>query len=242
MGSVCAADLNETNNQIAIKDNNVLSNNDLNQVNLLEKNNTDSLKSANEDFKLSAGSKSLSDLGTLIKVTPNSLVLQDDFQYEGTDLIINKDNFVIDFNNHFLNANGHEGTVLTITGKNVTIKNMNFINGKGTMISYLEPWVIGRNPHPIRASIFPVIWAGENGVLDNAVFKNCDVGINWTGHNGLVRNSLFRDSKYEQIYNTGDNFRLLNSNFINLTGIRGELYWNNQDCQFFVNLYGSIKL
>ena len=94
------------------------------------------LLSSTDNEILKASSKPLSELDTLIKVTPNKLVLNDDYKYNGSVLIINKNNMIIDFNNHTLDANGYVGTVLTINANNVTIKNMKFINGQGTRLSY----------------------------------------------------------------------------------------------------------
>ncbi|MBR3140810.1 MAG: hypothetical protein IKF11_08105, partial [Methanobrevibacter sp.] len=76
--SVSATDLNETNN---INDVNHISSN-VEVVNSNHSSMSNHVLSGGENDKLEdTNYKSLSDLSTLIKVTPNSLVLDDDFQY-----------------------------------------------------------------------------------------------------------------------------------------------------------------
>ena len=233
--SVSATDLNETNN---INDVNHISSN-VEVVNSNHSSMSNHVLSGGENDKLEdTNYKSLSDLSTLIKVTPNSLVLDDDFQYVDSPLKINKNNFVLDFNNHILNANGFSGNVLEITGKNVTIKNMQFINGKGTSISSSMTWAKHKYTR-YWADVYPIIWSGDNGVLNNCKLYNCEIALKWSGNNGLITNSRFFNSKYEQVYSEGQNFKIKNTNFTNITGFSGSSYTNGHVGNIVETKYSS---
>ncbi len=223
VSSVCASDLNETT--IDAADSNTIADEKVSHVEKIKSNSNTNNSLSNNDDVLSSDDnyRSLSDLGTLIKITPYSLVLQDNFQYDGTPLVINKNNFVIDFNNHILNANGNSGTVLSITGKNVTIKNMNFINAKGTSTSSKMTWQKYTYTR-YTASVYPIVWEGEDGIFDNCNVHNCEIVMKWTGDNGLINNSNFHNSLYEQILCEGYDFKLLNSNIVDINGFSGSEY------------------
>ena len=49
-----------------------------------------------------------------------------------TGIVINKTNFVINGNGHTLDGNGMS-RIFDVTGENITINNLNFINGKGNI-------------------------------------------------------------------------------------------------------------
>ncbi|WP_407423159.1 hypothetical protein [Methanobrevibacter sp.] len=67
--------------------------------------------------------------------TDNFLELDDDYTFDSTTdsnyadgINIDDDNFVVDGKEHTINAN-HQARIFNITGKNVTLKNIKFING-----------------------------------------------------------------------------------------------------------------
>ena len=89
----------------------------------------DELKSANDDDKLT--SQQLSTLSVLFSVNNNYYKLYDDFEgstgsLEGIE--ISKSNIVIDGQGHFIKGDGRS-RLLTVSGSNVTLKNIIFING-----------------------------------------------------------------------------------------------------------------
>ena len=57
------------------------------------------------------------------------------------------------------------------------------------------------------ADVYPIIWSGDNGVLNNCKLYNCEIALKWSGNNGLITNSRFFNSKYEQVYSEGQNFK-----------------------------------
>ena len=121
-------------------------NSTLKENNLLytEINDENKLNANNDELLTDEEYKPLSDLDTLIKVTPNSLLLSNNYKYVDSVLTINKNNMVIDFNGHILDANGCRGTFLIIKGQNVTIKNMKLINTNFNLISLTDATQIGR--------------------------------------------------------------------------------------------------
>ena len=176
ISSVCAATLNETNDHTTLNtpvvDDSIASARD-DSIGVISKNNDSnklSIENSNNNV-LNDGESSNStirDLEKLIKYTPDLLTIENDFTYnsliDGSNgLEIVKSNYVIDFNGHTLNANGYSGIFLKISGNNVVIKNLKYINGKGT-----------NNDYSIK-------WMGNNGVLDNVEFKDSPYTVYWDG-------------------------------------------------------------
>ncbi len=209
MGSACAATLNETNDHTTLntpvvddsiasaRDDSigVISNNDdSNKLSLGNSNNN----VLNDD---ESSNSTIRDLEKLIKYTPDLLIIENDFTYnsliDGSNgLEIVKSNYVIDFNGHTLNANGYSGTFLKISGNNVVIKNLKYINGKGTNDDY------------------SIKWMGNNGVLDNVEFKDSPYTVYWDGSDGTLNNAKFtKISNAKLLYtsNNVSNFKFTNS-------------------------------
>ena len=76
------------------------------------------------------------DLSNEIDESEDILNIQHDYTYNNESdngyVVIEKDNFIINGNNHILDGNKQSG-IFNITGTNVTIKNLVFTNGKTDM-------------------------------------------------------------------------------------------------------------
>ena len=252
IASVCAGDVNKTTDHVTLTNDNAddslsVSNKNtalnVTKENKLTSNVEDNDKLVDEEEESKV--YSLSDLGKLIKYTPNVLVIDNDFIYnastDGEGLVISKNNYVIDFNGHTIDANKKEGSILNITGKNVVIKNLKFINGRGKY--YSTSFYFNKVTYVnYYANVFPILWTGDNGVLDNSEFDQCEVVLNWTGDNGVINNSYFHDSKYEIIYSTGSNFYLGHTRFENLNGMYSSEYNRNSHHGFHVRIFSESKI
>ena len=187
---------------------------------------------------------SFTDFGKLIKYTPDELVLDGDIIYnasiDGDGLVIAKNHYVIDFNGHCINANWHTGTLLTVSGNNVVFKNLKFINGKG-IYSSKRITEGGKTFTSYTAVNYPILWSGDDGVIDLSEFTSSETVLKWTGSNGLINNSYFHDSKYEQIYVDNDYFDLENTLFERLSGLHSSEYVNGHT-GYHVNLLGDSKV
>ena len=221
MGSACAATLNETNDHTTLntpvvddsiasaRDDSigVISNNDdSNKLSLGNSNNN----VLNDD---ESSNSTIRDLEKLIKYTPDLLIIENDFTYnsliDGSNgLEIVKSNYVIDFNGHTLNANGYSGTFLKISGNNVVIKNLKYINGKGTLDNV-----------EFKDSPYTVYWDGSDGTLNNAKFtKISNAKLLYTSNN--VSNFKFTNSEVSEISCKNSDitvFRIISTYMSNVT-------------------------
>ena len=239
IASACAGDVNKTTDHDTLTNHNAddsLSVSNKNSALNVTKENkltssiedNDKLADDGEESKV----YSLSDLGKLIKYTPDELVLDGDIVYnstiDGDGLVISKNNYVIDFNGHSIDANWHEGTLLTVAGKNIVFKNLKFIKGKGTYVSGHSS-ASGRTFTFWRAVDYPILWTGDNGLIENCEFTNSETVLKWTGNDGVINNSYFHDSKYEQIYVDNNFFNLENTRFEKLSGMYSSEYVNGHN-------------
>ena len=247
-----AANLDETTNSITLYENTsetvVISNvnsefdklRDDNSLNVTKTDSSSNDVGDEEEEKV----YSFTDFGKLIKYTPDELVLDGDIIYnasiDGDGLVIAKNHYVIDFNGHCINANWHTGTLLTVSGNNVVFKNLKFINGKGT---YSSKRITERDKTftSYTAVNYPILWSGDDGVIDLSDFTSSETVLKWTGSNGLINNSYFHDSKYEQIYVDNDYFDLENTLFERLSGLHSSEYVNGHT-GYHVNLLGDSKV
>ena len=106
---------------------------------------------------------SFDELSSLINDTPEGgiLILDDDYNYingSNKGILISK-SITIDGRNHTLNGN-HLSRMFNITADNVTIKNLNFVDGNA----------FGR--YGGIAGGGAIYWSGANGVLENCNFIN----------------------------------------------------------------------
>ena len=209
ISSVCAATLNETNDHKTLNtpvlDDSIASARD-DSGGVISKNN-DSNKLSHEGSNnnvLNDGESSeytIKGLEKLIKYTPDYLTIENDYTYnsliDGSNgLEIVKSNYVIDFNGHTLNANGYSGTFLKISGNNVVIKNLKYINGKGT------------------SNDFSIKWLGNKGTLDNVALINSPNTIYWDGSDGTLNKANFtKITNQKALYASGNavNLKFTNS-------------------------------
>ncbi|MCQ2964584.1 MAG: hypothetical protein MJ203_03365 [archaeon] len=128
---------------------------------------------------------------------------------------ISADNFVLDGNGFTIDGYNF-ARALDISGKNVTIKNINFINTSSSD----------------GGAIF---YAGDNGVVSNCTFVNVHDNesggaIYWMGDNGVVSNCTFintNSSSGGAIFYAGVNGVVSDCTFNNTTaGLGGAVYWS----------------
>ena len=196
---------------------------------LCANNNSDekiSSESANE-ILMDDDTGTFAELNKLIKTTPNELVLNKNYVFSSTDscLEITKNNYVIDFNGHTVNANSNSTrTVIKVSGDNVVIKNMKFINGIGAYT------LAGAYLNGLTGAID---WEGDNGVLDNISISNSQYAIGWHGKYGLLNNSIIEQCANTVVIFTGENFLLSNSI------IRDNIHDRNDRSLIILNSYST---
>ena len=171
------------------------------------------------------------DLNNDIKnITPNSVYnITRDYKFDGKGqtiilndriIVISQDNIIINGNGHTIDAGGSQNfAIFKITGNNVTIKDLIFINSEpGTIMG---PTIYGNARY--QKVLSPICWYGNDGVLDNCIFYNdCSVNggaITWMGNNGTINNCLFENNIARgvggAIYIGGTNNTISNCRFVN---------------------------
>ena len=78
----------------------------------------------NNDYEILTSSKEINNLtylNKLIKYSSGSLTVDEDFKYDSGDsaIILSKNNFILDFNNHTIDAGNYDGNLITVSGDNV---------------------------------------------------------------------------------------------------------------------------
>ena len=170
MSAVSATEVNETNQVLSTSNTDKLSVGVDEVVNKTYDNKLLSagIDSGSDDILGDGETTSFADLDKLIKSTPDQLILETDYIFnpdkDGQGIVINKNNYIIDFNGHILDANAtqFQGTVFTVTGDNVTIKNLHFKNGFGNVTTETN-YVTGLTG--------AIEWTGDDGVLDNFILE-----------------------------------------------------------------------
>ena len=164
-------------------------------TNAIGSNNT--LKATNEDILTDDSYSDLSDLSTLIKITPDKLDVSDDYKYTGTLLTIAKSNYVIDFHGHIIDGMSTTNNALTIIANNITIKNLKVINTKtGYDTGFIK--------------IFGNDVTFDNLTTDNTI---CILRIESGSRDTLVNNSNIAHVGNRAILIQGESSKVLNSNF-----------------------------
>ena len=157
-------------------------------------------------------------------------------------IYISKNNIFVEGNGHIINSIGSNYKFFKITGKNVTIQNIIFVNFNTTSKYSSQYGGV-------------IEWIGNNGQLSNCTFINCSFlseyhvtysnggAIYCTGANNTLMNCNFINCSSEYyggaIYCEGDNNTLINCNFSNCISKYGgaAIKWQGsygilKDCSF----------
>ena len=125
-----------------------------------------------------------------------------------TSITVKTDNVTINGNGFTIDAK-NSAKFFIVKGKNVCIKNLNFINAldtKSRVVNETSTTEKLINGIPITTSVTksihmesPITWIGSNGVISNCTFnKNTgSIGgvINWSGTNGSISDSKFNNNR-----------------------------------------------
>jgi predicted outer membrane repeat protein len=167
---------------------------------------------------VSAEEGNFNSLQTDIDQAENEIILNNDYKYNSTtdnDYInginINKNNFVIDGNNYTIDGNG-QSRIFNISGENVTIKNLNLINGYsiigGAIFNNGTLFIDNCNfTNNVASDFGGAIYNNAKLNIDNAVFNSNDI---------VNRGSNSIDYGGAAIYNEiNGNLNINNSEFSN---------------------------
>ena len=153
----------------------------------------------------------------------NTVLLDKNYTFDeilDSMLIISENNFIIDGNGYVINGNS-QSVAFKITGTNVTLKNINFINCNDFLLKNFKLNNLNYSLHKGGS----LCWEGLNGTLINCSFTDCSCNndggaIYWNGLNGKIINCSFTKnvavhSNGGAIYLNNDNIIIKNSNFKN---------------------------
>ena len=186
----------------------------------------------NEKTKLSdPNTYSFTKLNETINSENTVIDLTDNYKYMAGDeafvngIIINRS---ITINGNGITIDGsNTARIFNITGNDVTINNITFINGRAD----------GNTDSDRRGGA--ILWNGANGTLSNSTFNNntaTDYGgaILWWDENGTISNSIFNNNNAKfggAIYRYGKNGTISNSTFNNNTATQtgGAILWLDEN-------------
>ena len=213
----------------------------------------DNLYANSGSYNVDKDFNSFSHLNTTINnESADTVKLLSNYKYDENDssfksgIIINKSNFVVDGQGHFIDCN-NQSKIFKILGNNVSLKNIVF---KGS-----------------------IDWEGSYGILDNCTFLNCtnvkieylfidgDIIISgstfsgdednlfiesyliyWTGSFGNVTNCNFINCKDCGAFNwIGSNGIIFNSTFVNCSGNSNVIYVRGENSRFKDCLFKNCK-
>ena len=159
---------------------------------------------------------------------------------------ISADNVTINGNGHLIDGN-HMTNLFKVTGNNVKIFNLTFVNSKYSSIEFP---VISKNENGNELStlivrktedLSPVCWTGDDGLISGCIFSYNEAlnggAIKWSGNNGIINNSLFLNNIARgvagAIYITGINNSVCNAFVINSTSqLTGEAIYLDRNRVF----------
>ena len=173
------------------------------------------------------------------------------FTYYNDGIKIAADNITINGNGHTIDGN-YKSAFFKVTGNNVKIFNLTFINGYTTGIQMpkieLTPEkTISFDPFVERTiDVSPVCWLGDNGLISDCVFSGNSAvnggAITWMGNNGIINNTYFNNNTAKGIggglYIGGTNNTLSNCTFVNCTSqLSGEAIYIDRK---YKNFTGNV--
>ena len=167
---------------------------------------------------VSADDGNFTSLQTDITTSTGSIELTQDYVYDNTTDSELKNGIFIEENNFVVNGNGHtidgsnQSRIFLITGSNVTLKNLNLINGNNKIggaifsknLTNFENVTFTGNTAEFGAAI-----AGTNLIIENSNFtdNHAEKGVVYSESGNLeIENSLFANTtnlKFSMVYATG---------------------------------------
>ena len=118
-----------------------------------------------------------------------------DYYYSGSGeniIRITADNVTVNGNGHIINGMNHY-LIFNVTGNNVKIYNLTFINAKNTDIKVIRSSKWENITYNNGSSV--ISWYGDEGVLSDCnLFENTAVNggaLTWMGNKGLINNCIF---------------------------------------------------
>ena len=176
---------------------------------------------------VSADDGNFTSLQTDITTSTGSIELTQDYVYDNTTDSELKNGIVIKENNFVVNGNGHtidgsnQSRIFLITGSNVTLKNLNLINGNN--------------------KIGGAILSNNLTNFENITFtgNTAEFGAAIVGTNLIIENSNFTDNHAEKgvVYSASGNLEIENSLFANTTNLKFSMVYATgtltiNDCAF----------
>ncbi|WP_407377792.1 right-handed parallel beta-helix repeat-containing protein [Methanobrevibacter sp.] len=129
-------------------------------------------------------------------------------------------------NHHTIDARGSELAKFIVTGKNVIIYDLKFVNFKAAN----------------NAETSNIVWNGNNGIINSCDFYNNTAAnggaISWNGNGGHIKYCLFENNSASKLggalYITGENVEIISTTFNKFTS---QLY---NEAIYFSNKSGQI--
>ncbi|AMK15550.1 right-handed parallel beta-helix repeat-containing protein [Methanobrevibacter olleyae] len=200
---------------------------------------------SNEEILGNGNPGSFKDLQKLINNAKpgDTITLNKDYVYKKGDsrILINKA-LTINGKNHKIDGKSSTG-IFNITGSNVKLKGIKFINANPYEPVYGDGWEADDSFGGA------ILWIGHNGYVDSCKFINNRAvygsAISWQGNNGILYNSLFeRNFDSEAIRWSGNNGKLLENTFqnnynkyhlISIDGNNYDIFYNTLKFNTFIN-------
>ena len=189
------------------------------------------------------------------------LVLDKDYMYSSVNdidfkdgVVVSKDNFVIDGQGHTIDGQ-NLARVFNVTGVNVTIKNINFINGSsegrgGAIYFYGMATVEGSNFTGNSASSGSAIYSeGDLTVRDSSFLDNkaglCDIDMYVENHNVVIEflgNNFYLNAISTLNHVSFENVTYWNGSITSISDVDPEMVSPGMNVTVEVYRYGSMEL
>ena len=147
---------------------------------------------------------SFTELEKLISSSDKELTLNKNYVFQDSDNPVNirNNNLVIDFKDNAINASNHQGNILTISGNNITLKNLKISNINGLDNNY------------------GIIVSGNDVLLENIkLYDSKSYIIQWTGEKGtLTKADITNINGFLLLQASGDNFKVTHDGNLSAKG------------------------